>query len=379
MDDLNFFRGRRVFITGHTGFKGSWLTLWLLRRGAIVSGYSLEAPTSPSLFETLGLIAEIQHFSGDVRDAEYLASVLKSEQPEMVFHLAAQPLVRRGYQYPKETFDVNVGGTVNLLETVRRTESVRTVICVTSDKCYHPQGWQWGHRENDPLGGHDPYGGSKAAAEIVAAAYRDSFFLSGESIASKAGLATVRAGNVIGGGDWAEDRLVPDCIRAFVAEEPIAVRHPEAIRPWQHVLEPLAGYLILAERLWYEPEKYSGPWNFGPSPDSACSVARVLHLMIRFWGRGSWKKAHNNSAAGPRETKCLRLNSDKAMSLLSWHPRWTIQAALRQTVEWYQAFYGHRSARELRALCERQIHQYEAHGDHSSSLRKPLKSVKTTV
>jgi CDP-glucose 4,6-dehydratase len=379
MDDLNFFRGRRVFITGHTGFKGSWLTLWLLRRGAIVSGYSLEAPTSPSLFETLGLIAEIQPFSGDVRDAQYLASVLKSEQPEIVFHLAAQPLVRRGYQYPKETFDVNVGGTVNLLEAVREIESVRAVICVTSDKCYDPQGWEWGHRENDCLGGHDPYSASKAAAEIVAAAYRDSFFVSGESIASKAGLATVRAGNVIGGGDWAEDRLVPDCIRALVAEEPIVVRHPEAIRPWQHVLEPLAGYLTLAERLWYEPEKYSGPWNFGPSPGPACSVARVLHLMIRFWGRGSWKKAPGNSAMEPRETKCLRLNSDKAMSLLSWHPRWTIRAALRRTVEWYQAFYGNRSARELRALCERQIHQYEVHGDRSVSRRQPLGSLETPV
>jgi len=380
MDDLNFFRGRRVFITGHTGFKGSWLTLWLLRRGAIVSGYSLEAPTSPSLFETLGLVAGIQHFNGDVRDAQYLASVLKSERPEVVFHLAAQPLVRRGYQYPKETFDVNVGGTVNLLEAVREIESVRTVICVTSDKCYHPQGWQWGHRENDPLGGHDPYGASKAAAEIVAAAYRDSFFLvENDGVVCKVGLATVRAGNVIGGGDWAEDRLVPDCIRALVAEEPIAVRHPEAIRPWQHVLEPLAGYLTLGKRLWDEPAKNSGPWNFGPSPESACSVARVLHLMIRLWGRGQWKKAHNNSAAEPRETKCLRLNSDKAMSLLSWHHQWEIHAALRRTVEWYQAFYGNRSARELRALCERQIDEYEVHGDRSVSRRQPLESVETPV
>jgi CDP-glucose 4,6-dehydratase len=376
MDNRDFFQGRRVFITGHTGFKGSWLTLWLLQRGAIISGYSLGVPTSPSLFESLGLITETQHFSGDIRDADYLAKILRSEQPEIVFHLAAQPLVRRGYQRPKETFDVNVGGTINLLEAVRVTDSVRTVICATSDKCYDPQGWEWGHRENDALGGRDPYAASKAAAELVAAAYRDSFFLSDDENVPNVGLATVRAGNVIGGGDWAEDRLIPDCIRALVAEEPIVIRHPDAIRPWQHVLEPLAGYLNLAERLWYDPEKYSGPWNFGPAPQSACSVGQVVRLMARLWGRGQWKRA--DSKPQPQETHSLRLCSDKAMSLLSWYPQWKIHAALRRTIEWYQAFYGNQSPGELRALCERQICEYGARGDRLISGHKQLESVESS-
>jgi CDP-glucose 4,6-dehydratase len=378
MDALAFFRGRRIFITGHTGFKGCWLALWLLRRGAIVSGYSLDVPTSPSLFETLKLKPEIQHFNGDIRNSDYLASVLKSQRPEVVFHLAAQALVRRGYQHPKETFDVNVGGTVNLLEAVRQTESVRVLICVTSDKCYDPRGREWGHREDDPLGGRDPYSASKAAAEMVASAYRDSFFLSVQG-APKVGLATVRAGNVIGGGDWAEDRLVPDCIRALVAEEPIVVRHPESIRPWQHVLEPLAGYLTLAARLWDKPERYSGAWNFGPGPRSACSVARLVRLITHLWGRGTWKKADRRRTLEPRETTCLRLNSDKAMSLLPWQPHWKIGAALRRTVEWYRAFYGNQSANELRGISERQIQDYEIHGERGFSGRKPLRSVDVPV
>ncbi len=376
MDDLNFFRGRRVFITGHTGFKGSWLTLWLLRHGALVSGFSLDVPTSPSLFETLGLAAEIQHFTGDLRDVEYLATVLESVQPEIVFHLAAQPLVRRAYQNPKETFDVNVGGTVNLLEAVRQIESVRAVISVTSDKCYEPRGWDWGYRENDPLGGGDPYSASKAAAEIVVAAYRESFFSVLDELTSGVGLATVRAGNVIGGGDWAEDRLVPDCIRALVADEPISLRHPEAIRPWQHVLEPLAGYLTLARRLWDEPQKFSGAWNFGPSPDSTRSVAELVQEITRLWGYGQWKRNDGNASTHPRETHCLRLCSDKAMSLLSWRPQWSLPAALKQTVEWYRAFYWHRSGPKLRALCERQIRQYETARDSHRTPQPPSLSEK---
>jgi CDP-glucose 4,6-dehydratase len=356
MDDLNFFTGRRVFITGHTGFKGTWLTLWLLRHGALITGFSLDVPTSPSLFDSLGLAADIQHVTGDIRDAEYLSNVLEGEQPEIVFHLAAQPLVRLGFQYPKETFDVNVGGTVNILEAVRKTESVRMVICVTSDKCYERQGWEWGYREHDPLGGTDPYGASKAAAEMVAAAYHESFF--GMGLGVRTGLATVRAGNVIGGGDWAQDRLVPDCIRALMAEEPILVRHPEAIRPWQHVLEPLAGYLLLACRLWDQPERYSGPWNFGPRPDSAWTVVDVVQEIIRLWGHGAWQGA--GSQATLREAACLRLCSDKAMSLLPWRPQWNLQAALRRTIDWYRLFYWQGARVELRALCERQIDQYEA-------------------
>jgi CDP-glucose 4,6-dehydratase len=365
MDDLHFFRGRRVFITGHTGFKGSWLTLWLLRHGAIVSGLSLDVPTSPSLFEKLDMAAEIGHFIGDICDSEYLTHVLESEQPEIVFHLAAQPLVRRGYEHPKETFDVNVGGLVNLLEAIRQTESVRLVICVTSDKCYDPRGWEWGHRESDPLGGGDPYGASKAAAEIVAAAYRESFFSPLDDRASAVGLATVRAGNVIGGGDWAEDRLVPDCIRALVADEPIAIRRPGSIRPWQHVLEPLAGYLTLARLLWEEPQKFSGAWNFGPEAAGASTVAEIVQQIIRLWGYGEWKRVAGNPPMKFRETNSLRLCSDKAMSLLSWRPRWSLHAALKRTVEWYRAFYWHGSGPELRALSERQIRQYETAAGYS--------------
>jgi len=368
MDDLNFFKGRRVFITGHTGFKGAWLTFWLLRRGALVTGFSLDVPTSPSLFESLGLARDIQHITGDIRDAEYLSNVLEGEQPEIVFHLAAQPLVCRGFQYPKATFDINVGGTVNLLEVVRKTESVGVVICVTSDKCYERRGWEWGYREHDPLGGTDPYGASKAAAEIVAAAYQESFFSMGPGV--RTGLATVRAGNVIGGGDWAQDRLVPDCIRALMAGEPILVRHPEAIRPWQHVLEPLAGYLLLACRLWDQPERYSGPWNFGPKPDSAWSVADVVQEIIRLWGHGAWQGAE--SRATVREAASLRLCSDKAMSLLSWRPQWNLQAALRRTIDWYRLFYWQGARVELRALCDRQIDQYEARRARFESFSKRI-------
>jgi CDP-glucose 4,6-dehydratase len=370
MDDLNFFKGRRVFITGHTGFKGAWLTFWLLRRGALVTGFSLDVPTSPSLFESLGLATDIQHITGDIRDAQYLSNVLEGEQPEIVFHLAAQPLVRRSFQHPKETFDINVGGTVNLLEAVRRTESVRAVICATSDKCYDQHGWEWGHREIDPLGGTDPYSASKAAAELVAAAYRESFFVSPESVANGVGLATVRAGNVIGGGDWAPDRLVPDCIRALMAEEPILVRHPEAIRPWQHVLEPLAGYLLLACRLWDQPEKYSGPWNFGPRPDSAWTVVDLVHEIIRLWGHGAWQGAE--SRARLREAASLRLCSDKAMSLLPWCPQWNLLAALRGTIDWYRLFYWQGARVELRELCDRQIDQYEARRARFESFNKRI-------
>jgi CDP-glucose 4,6-dehydratase len=372
MDDMSFYRGRRVFITGHTGFKGSWLTLWLLRRGALISGFSLDVPTSPSLFETLELAADIQHFTGDVRDADYLSSVLKSERPEIVFHLAAQPLVHRGLAHPKETFDINVGGTVNLLEAVRQTQSVRVVICVTSDKCYDPGGWEWGRRENDSLGGNDPYSASKAAAELVVAAYRESYFSSVDAVNSGVGLATVRAGNVIGGGDWATDRLVPDCLRALVADESISVRHPKAIRPWQHVLEPLAGYLLLASQLWAEPQKFSGAWNFGPGADSARPAEEVVREIIRLWGQGQWKEADRNRTGVTHETHSLRLCSDKAMSQLFWHPRWKLQAALKRTVEWYRAFYGFASGPELRTLCERNISQYEARWSRSALERVAL-------
>ncbi len=365
MDELDFYQGRRVFITGHTGFKGSWLTLWLREHGAIVSGFSLDVPTSPSLFEALGLAADVRHITGDVRNAEYLGQVIDGEQPETIFHLAAQPLVRRGHRLPKETFDVNVGGTVNLLEAARHGNSVRSIICVTSDKCYDLRGENWAFRESDPLGGTDPYSASKAAAELAVAAYRESFFSPTAALGRGVGLASVRAGNVIGGGDWAEDRIVPDCIRALASDEPIPVRRPEAVRPWQHVLEPLAGYLILAVRLAEEPEKYGGAWNFGPAADRPRAVAELVNEIVRLWPKGvagaeCSKPRRYVQQLSPQETDCLRLCSDKAMANLPWRPLWSFRAAVQRTVEWYLAFYRGSSPQELRELCRRQIRQYQA-------------------
>jgi CDP-glucose 4,6-dehydratase len=367
MDDLDFYLGRRVLITGHTGFKGSWLTMWLRELGAIVSGFSLDVPTSPSLFETLGLAGEVRHSTGDVRDLSSLQRVIDEERPEVIFHLAAQPLVRRGYQRPKETFDVNVGGTVNLLEAARRAAGVRSVLCVTSDKCYDHRGANGEFRETDPLGGSDPYSASKAAAEFAVAAYRESFFTPASLSGRAVGLASVRAGNVIGGGDWAEDRIVSDCIRALARDEPILVRQPEAIRPWQHVLEPLAGYLILAARLAQEPRTYSGAWNFGPNPDRDHTVAELVSEIQRLWPKT--KRVVRAKASKPQqstqhfslpETACLRLCSDKAIANLPWHPQWAFHATVRRTVEWYLAFYRGAGRQELRELCRQQIGQYQA-------------------
>jgi CDP-glucose 4,6-dehydratase len=376
MDYLDFYQGRRVFVTGHTGFKGSWLTLWLREHGAIVSGFSVDLPTSPSLFEALGLAADVRHFTGDIRNAEYLGQVIDGEQPEIIFHLAAQPLVRRGHRFPKETFDVNVGGTVNLLEAARHANSLRSIICVTSDKCYDCQSGDWAFRESDPLGGTDPYSASKAAAEIAVAAYRESFFSRTSISGSGAGLASVRAGNVIGGGDWAEDRIVPDCIRALASDEPIPVRRPEAMRPWQHVLEPLAGYLTLAIRLAEEPEKYSGAWNFGPLADRGRTVAELVQEIVRLWTKGKAETDCGRArlpssrfgrslalpdpvSASAREAACLRLCSDKAMANLPWRPQWSFHHAVRRTVEWYLAFYREDGVQDLRVLCRRQIAQYQ--------------------
>jgi CDP-glucose 4,6-dehydratase len=360
MDEFVWFHRRRVLITGHTGFKGSWLSLWLLSLGARVSGYSLNVPTAPSLVEALGLAEHLRHHSGDVRDAERLACVVRQERPEVIFHLAAQPLVRRSYAQPKETFDVNVGGTVNVLEAVRRAAGVRAVICVTTDKCYDNRGWAWGYRENDPLGGRDPYSASKAGAELAAAAYRESFFAAESGAAVGVGLATVRAGNVIGGGDWAAERIVPDCVRALADGEPVTVRNPRAVRPWQHVLEPLAAYLLLAARLGTGPGDYAGAWNFGPPTSSCRPVADVVREVIRFWGSGTWEAPDRQRWAGPHEADCLRLCSDKALTLLPWRPCWTFHTAVRRTVEWYRAYYQGGTAQELRDLCLRQIKQYRA-------------------
>jgi len=345
---LSDLDGRRVLVTGHTGFKGSWLAFLLKRLGCEVAGYALPPEYPGSHFELLGLDNIIWHIEGDIRDGEKLASVIREFQPEFVFHLAAQALVRRSYADPVATFSTNIMGSVNLLEAVRGCNSIRSLIFVTSDKCYENKEWVWGYRENDRLGGHDPYSASKAAAEIVFSAYLRSFFSARGGI----GAASVRAGNVIGGGDWAENRIVPDCIRAIQAGEPIRLRHPEATRPWQHVLEPISGYLLLAMRLSEEPDIYSGAWNFGPSSGDVRTVRDVAeHLIARLGGR--FIEVDVGLATQPEAT-LLQLNCDKAHQMLGWRPRWNVDQALDRTAAWYQEVQQGRAASEVtwEQICE---------------------------
>ncbi|NTW28742.1 MAG: CDP-glucose 4,6-dehydratase [Coriobacteriia bacterium] len=326
------FSGRRVLITGHTGFKGSWLTEWLLGLGADVTGYALEPPTNPSLFDELGLAGRINHVIGDVRDLPHLARVLESTRPEFVFHLAAQPLVRLSYEEPVATYETNVMGTVNVLEAIRGCESVRVAIVVTSDKCYENRETGQAYREDDAMGGFDPYSSSKGCAELVVAAYRQSFFGPNSDVR----LATVRAGNVIGGGDWACDRIVPDCVLALQAGEPIVVRNPDAVRPWQHVLEPLSGYLHLASLMWFGDCAYDGAWNFGPEERGTVPVWRVVDAMIASWGSGSWLSPEPKGSQ-PHEAKLLALDIGKAQKLLGWHPLYAIERTFWVTSSWYAA------------------------------------------
>ena len=351
--DKEFWGGKHVLITGHTGFKGGWLSLWLQSMGAQVSGYSLPAPTKPSLFE-VGHVAERMHSHlGDVRNLPGLLAALKEEQPEVVFHLAAQPLVRHSYREPVETYATNVMGTVNLLEAVRHSPTVRAVVIVTSDKCYENQEWVWGYRETDALGGHDPYSNSKGCAELVTAAYRNSFFSHSEYPKHRVAVATTRAGNVIGGGDWAEDRLVPDIVRAFSNRQPVIIRNPAAVRPWQHVLEPLAGYVALAEKLSTQGSAWGEAWNFGPAESDTKPVQWIVEKMREVWGPGAaWEidpKAH------PHEARHLRLDIAKVESRLGWRPRWNLELGLRKTVEWYQAY---QNGSDMRAVSQAQIGDY---------------------
>ncbi len=345
------FAGRRILITGHTGFKGSWLAEWLLGLGAIVSGYALEPPTLPSLFEELGLADRVDHVIGDVRDLAHLRTVLQDARPEFVFHLAAQPLVRLSYDEPVATYDTNVMGTVNLLEAVRACPSVRVVIVVTSDKCYENHETGQAYREGDAMGGYDPYSSSKGCAELVTAAYRRSFFGPDAS----ASVATVRAGNVIGGGDWALDRIVPDCVRALEAGEAIVVRNPDSVRPWQHVLEPLAGYLHLASRMYAEGHALAGAWNFGPDEQSTVRVREVVESIIAGWGSGSW--IGPESAEGqPHEARLLALDIKKAKTQLGWRPLYDARRTLGATASWYSARH---TGAEVRALVDADIGAYQ--------------------
>lgn len=342
-----FWSGRRVLVTGHTGFKGSWLALWLESLGAQVSGYGLAPPGSPSMFEDARVGADMTSLEGDVRDRTAVRAAVEQVRPEVVLHLAAQPLVRLSYRQPVETFGANVLGTVHLLDAVREVGGVRVVVCVTTDKVYENRGLERGYREDDELGGHDPYSASKASAELVASAYRRSFL-------AEAGtrVASARAGNVIGGGDWGEDRLVPDVARAWARGEPVVVRSPDAVRPWQHVLNPLSGYLALVERLW-DDESAAGAWNFGPDEDDAWPVGAIVERLAGHWGL----EVQIAPEGGPHEAAFLRLDSSKAHSELGWRPRWALERALDATAEWYSA---HRAGEDMRAASLAQIRAFVA-------------------
>ena len=344
----DFWKGKRVFITGHTGFKGGWLSLWLQSLGAEVHGYSLSPPTTPNLF-SVARIGEGMASStiADIRDFEQLAVSVQRAQPEIVFHLAAQPLVRYSYQNPAETYAVNVMGVVNLLETVRAAAGIKAVINVTTDKCYENREWPWGYRENEALGGHDPYSSSKGCAELVTAAYRNSF-LAGAGIA----LATARAGNVIGGGDWAAERLLPDILGAVDSGTPLLIRCPKAIRPWQHVLEPLSGYLTLAERLHGDGEVFAEAWNFGPADEDAQTVSWILEQVALGNPKLAWQITTSEQ---PHEAMHLKLDSSKARAQLPWRPRWCLQTALSKTLDWHQAW---RNGCDMRAGTLAQIDEY---------------------
>jgi CDP-glucose 4,6-dehydratase len=351
------FAGRRVFLTGHTGFKGGWLAIFLASAGASIRGYALDPATEPSLFKSACVGSLVDDVRGDIRDAARLDRAMREFAPEIVFHLAAQPLVRRSYTDPVGTYATNVLGTAHLLESVRTLPSVRAVVVVTTDKCYLNREWRWGYRETDPLGGHDPYSSSKACAEILCASYRSSFFSPG-SAEHKVLLATARAGNVIGGGDWSEDRLIPDLIRGFIGGEPVPIRRPLSVRPWQHVLEPIAGYLLLAEKLLGGDESFADAWNFGPWDDDAWPVERIATTMAQRWGgEATWFRDGQQSV---HEAGLLKLDSSKARAELGWQPRLRLDTALEWLVDWYQASLG---GTDMQSFTLKQIAAYTRAGE----------------
>lgn len=354
-DVVNHWAGRRVFLTGHTGFKGAWLALWLASRGAEVRGFALDPDTQPNLFTSAAVHESVDDVRGDIRDAALLKVKLVEFAPEVVLHLAAQPLVRRSYADPIGTYATNVMGTAHLLEAVRACPSVRAVVCVTTDKCYENKEWIWPYREVDSLGGHDPYASSKACAEIVAAAYRTSFFPVEHLAEHGVALATARAGNVIGGGDWSEDRLIPDLVRGFQSGRPVLIRRPRAIRPWQHVLEPLYGYITLAEKLLAGTPQYCSAYNFGPGDEDSWPVEKIADAAVALWdAEAGWVR---DPETGVHEAHLLRLDSSKARAELGWRPRLRIEVALQWTVNWYKQAHG---GANLRAETLAQIGAYEA-------------------
>lgn len=350
----SFWKGRRVLLTGHTGFKGGWLSLWLQRMGAELTGYSLEPPTRPSLFELANVASGMHSVTGDINDYPKLLAVTQACRPEIVLHLAAQPLVHAGYDDPIGTYETNVMGTVRVLEAVRQTKSVRAVVNVTTDKCYENREWDWAYREIDRLGGRDPYSNSKGCSELVTASYRESFFNPTQYDKHGVALASARAGNVIGGGDWGKDRLVPDMFRAIEQGVPVSIRRPNAVRPWQHVLEPLSGYLALAQRLCEQGAGYAEGWNFAPNESDAQSVRWIVEYLTSLWGRGaSWTM---DQAEYPHEAHFLKLSYAKAQARLGWQPRLNLKQALEWSVDWNRRRLG---GEDLRKVCENQIETYE--------------------
>ena len=353
MINTSFWQGKKVFLTGHTGFKGSWLSLWLDYLGASVTGYSQEPPTVPSLFGICDIGRRMNSVFGDIRDLHRLKSAMTEANPDIVIHMAAQPLVKSSYEDPVLTYSTNVMGTVNLFESVRKCERVKAVVNVTTDKCYENNEWLWGYRESEALGGFDPYSNSKACSEFVTASYRNSFFAPSLYDRHGIAIASARAGNVIGGGDWASNRLIPDCINALLRNEDIVIRNPASVRPWQHVLEPLNGYLLLAEKLYTKGIEYGEAWNFGPDDDDAKPVEWIVKTLCEQWGADS--RFVLDDAMHPHEAAFLKLDCSKAKAKLGWHPRWNIHAALNKIVEWT---HHYKDNSDMSLLCLQQIKDY---------------------
>jgi len=347
MIDQNFWLGKRVYLTGHTGFKGSWLSLWLTSLGATVKGYALNSPTTPSLFNEAKVDLLIDSQIGDIRDQNALHNSMTIFNPDILIHMAAQPLVRYSYDAPIETYEVNVIGTAKVLEVARSCINLKAIVNITTDKCYENDGRSQGYKESDPMGGYDPYSSSKGCAELVASAYRRSF-LQGQGI----GVASVRAGNVIGGGDWADDRLIPDILRSFEKNEPVVIRNPKATRPWQHVLEPLSGYLILAQKLYEDQKEYAEGWNFGPNEQDVKPVDWILDRMISKWPNSSWELDQNSN---PHEAGFLKLDITKAKSKLDWHPVWELSHTLEKIIGWHRAWLN---KEDIQTICLAEIKEY---------------------
>lgn len=353
MSDKAFWKNKKVFVTGHTGFKGSWLCLWLHSLGVEVTGYALNPPTDPSLYELCMIDELVTSVIADIRDGEALSKAMVTAEPEVVIHMAAQPIVRESYKNPVETYATNVMGTINLFEAVRKCRSVRAVVNVTTDKCYENKEWVWGYRENEPMGGYDPYSNSKACSELVTSSYRNSFFNPKDYAAHGVGLASARAGNVIGGGDWATDRLVPDCFRSLLKGEAIFVRNPHAIRPWQHVLEPLSGYMLLAQKLYEEGPRYAESWNFGPEDYDAKPVGWMVDKICAMWGQNASYEIDRGDH--PHEAHYLKLDCSKAKSELGWYPKWDLEYAIDKVIEWTLAY---KDDRDVKKVCLNQIKEY---------------------